>query len=68
MKLVTRLRLSLSYLREPKFKHSIQDTLNSICRCGLDIGTRSHYFLNCPLFHAQRPTLLNNINEVTAQY
>ena len=68
MKLVTRIRLSRSHLREPKFKHSIQDTLNPICRFGLDIETESHYFLHSLLFHAQQPTLLNNINEVTAQY
>ena len=30
----------------------------------LDIETTSHYFLHCPLFHAERSTLLNNINEI----
>ena len=64
MKLVTRLRLGLSHLREHKFKHSFQDTLNPLCGCGLDIETTSHYFLHCPLFHAERSTLLNNVNEI----
>ena len=63
IKLVTRLRLGLSHLREHKFKHSFQDTLNPLCSCGVDIETTSHYFLHCPLFHAERSTLLNNINE-----
>ena len=49
IKLVTRLRLGLSHLREHKFKHSFQDTLNPFCSCGLDIETTSHYFLHCPL-------------------
>ena len=62
-KLVTRLRLGLSHLREHKFKLSYQDILNPLCNCGLDIETASHYFLLCPLFHAERYTLLNNINE-----
>ena len=64
IKLVTRLRLGLSHLREHKFKHSFQDTLNPLCSCGHDIETTSHYFLHCPLFHAERSTLLNNINEI----
>ena len=64
MKLETRLRLGLSHLREHKFKHSFQDTLNPFCSCGLDIETTSHYFLHCPLFHAERSTLLNNVNEI----
>ena len=64
IKLVTRLRLGLSHLREHKFKHSFQDTLNPLCSCGLDIEATSHYFLHSPLFHAERSTLLNNINEI----
>ena len=64
IKLLTRLRLGLSHLREHKFKHSFQDTLNPLCSCGVDIETTSHYFLHCPLFHAERSSLLNNINEI----
>ena len=37
--------------------------MNPLCCCGLDIETIYHYFLHCPLFHAERSTLLNNINE-----
>ena len=64
IKLVTRLRLGLSHLREHKFKHSFQDTLNPFCSCGVDIETTSHYFLHCLLFHAERSSLLNNIDEI----
>ena len=64
IKLVTRLRLSLGHHQEHKFKHSFQDTLNPLCSCGHDIETAPHYFLHCPLFHAERSTLLNNINEI----
>ena len=34
---ITRIRLGLSHLREDKFKHSFQDTLNPICNCGNDV-------------------------------
>ena len=64
IKLVTRLGLVLSHLWEHKFKHSFQDTLNPLCSCGFAVETTSHYFLHCPLFHAERSTLLNNINEI----
>ena len=63
IKLVTRLSLGLSHLQEYEFKHSFQDILNPLCSCGLDIETTSHYFLHCPLFHAEQSTLLNNITE-----
>ena len=43
IKLLTRLRVDLSHLREHKFKHSFQDTLNTICKCGKDIQISSHH-------------------------
>ena len=54
--------LILSHLREHKFKHSFQDTLNPICTCGEDIETTSHYLLHCPDYLEERKTLLNTIS------
>ena len=48
IKLITRLRLGLRHLRENKFKHSFQDTINPLCNCGQDIGSSNHFFLHCP--------------------
>ena len=45
---ITRLRLGLSYLREHKFKHSFQDTINLLCSCSLNIESAEH-FLRCCL-------------------
>ena len=64
IKLITRLRLGLCHFRRHKFKYSFQDTLNPLCSCGLDIETKSHYFLHCALFHGEQSTLLDNINEI----
>ena len=50
IKLVTRLRLGLSHLREHKFKHSFQDTLNPLCSCGVDIATTLIIFSTVPCF------------------
>ena len=46
-----RLYLGLSHLREHKFKHSLQDTLNPFCSCSLDGETNKQVktiFIYCP--------------------
>ena len=48
IKYITRIRLGLSHLREHKFKHSLQDTLNPICNCVNDVKSGIHFFLHCP--------------------
>ena len=59
LKFITRLRLGLSHLREHKFKHSFQDTINPLCSCGLDIESTEHFLLHCPQFVNERHTLLS---------
>ena len=48
IRLITRLRVGMSHLREHKFKQNFQDCLNPICSCGLDIESTSHVRLHCP--------------------
>ena len=57
VKLLTRLRLGLSHLREHKFKHDFQYTLNPVCSCGNNIETLAHFLLHCP--HCCNETLLS---------
>ena len=64
LKLLTRLRLSLSHLRDNKFKHSFQDSLNPICSCGTDVETTTHYLLHCSLFSDERLILISNIRNI----
>ena len=64
IKLITRLRLGLSHLREHKFKHSFQDKINPIyplCNCGQNIASATHFSLHCPFFINERRTLLSTI-------
>ena len=61
IKLITRLRLGLSHLREHKFKHSFQDTINPLCNCGQDIESATHFFLQCFFFINERRTLFSTI-------
>ena len=65
IKLVTSLRLGLSHLREHKFRHSFQDTLNLLCNCGM--GIESSILLQCPSYINERPTLMSNLNLVKPQ-
>ena len=58
IKYITRIRLGL---REHKFKHSFQDTLNPICNCSNDVESAIHFFLHCPLYSNERRTLLNSL-------
>ena len=58
---ITRLRLGLSHLREHKFKHGFQDTLNPLCSCGNDVESTEHFLLHCPQFVNERRTLLSTL-------
>ena len=51
-------------MRERKFKHSFQDSLNPFCSCSLDIKSTAHYFLYCPTHITERRTLLNTIGNI----
>ena len=47
IELLTRLRVGLSHLREHKFRHTFQDTINPLYSCSLEIELTSHFFLHC---------------------
>ena len=64
IKIITRLRLGLSHLREQTFKHSFQDTINPLCNCDQDIESSTHFFLHCPFFINERRTLLSTIHSL----
>ena len=54
--------------REQKFKHSFQDTLNSICNCGEDTENTSHYLLHCLDFLHERKDPLEHSQLYCSQY
>ena len=61
---LTRLRLGLSHLREHKFRHHFNDTLNPLCPCNLEVESVSHFFLHCHFFNNERLILMNGILNV----
>ena len=65
LKLLTRLRVNFSHLREHKFRHNFFDTLNPLCSCSLETESTKHYLLRCPTYSCIRKTLIDNISELT---
>ena len=61
IKLLVRLRLGFSHLRENKFRHN---TLNPLCSCSLEPEITSHYLLCCHNFSFARLALINNLNPI----
>ena len=64
IRLLTRLLLGLSHLREHKFKHIFHDCLNLLCLCSNETETSTHYRLHCPTYTNERMTLLNKIKSI----
>ena len=67
IKLITRLRLGLSHLKQHKFKHSFQDTINPLCNCGQYTDSATHFFLHCPFYVNERRTLLSTIRSLDSK-
>ena len=64
IKLLTRLRVGLSHLREHKFRHNFQDSLDPFCNCGRHIETTIHFFLHCSNYSNQRKTIFEKISNI----
>ena len=46
IKILKRLRVWLSHLRQHKFRHNFQDSLDPFCNCSQHIKTTIHFFLH----------------------
>ena len=64
IKLLTRLRLGLSHLREHKFKHGFLDSLHPICSCAQNTETSTHFLLHFSNYSNERLTFLNIIRNI----
>ena len=60
IKLLTRLRVGLSHLRERKFRHNFQGSLDPFCNCGRHIETTTHLFLHCSNYSNKKKNFLKN--------
>ena len=64
IKLLTRLRVGLSHLREHKFRHNFQDSLDPFRSCGRHIETTIHFFLHRLNYSNQRKILFEKISNI----
>ena len=64
IKLLIRLRLGLNHLREHKFNHNFQDTINPLCPCSLESESTTHFFLRCQNFTDLRNCLMNELIKI----
>ena len=51
-------------MRENKFRHNFQDSLDPLCNCGRHIETTIHFFLHCSNYSNQRKTLFEKITNI----
>ena len=67
LKLLTDLRVGFSHLREHKFKHNFQDTLNPLCPCSLAAEDTYHFFMRCQSFSNQRNVLFDDLDSINSE-
>ena len=58
-----KIRVTFSDLRDHSFNHNF-NCENPQCSCGMEDETSEHFFLHCPLYLAQRSTLLCKISAI----
>ena len=66
LKLLTRLRIGSSQLKERKLKNTFLDSVDPLCSCGNNIESTVHFFLHCANFATQRETRLKKLKSVNA--
>ena len=62
VRLINRMRLGFSYLREHKFGHNFA---NPLCSCILKTENTEHFFLRCQNNLSTCTTLMNELNNVS---
>ena len=62
IKHITRLQLGLSHLREHKFKHDFQDSINPLYNCGHGTESTTHFLLHCALLVRERSTISSTLS------
>ena len=62
VRLLNKLRLGFSHLREHNFKHNLTDTLIPLCLCSLE--DTEHWFLRFQNNISFRTTLMNDLNDI----
>ena len=64
VRLLNRLGLDVSHLKEHTFRRNFFDTLNPLSPCFLETEDTGHLFLRCQNTLSFRTTLMNNLNNI----
>ena len=62
VRLLERLRLGFSQLKEHNLRHNFDGTLNLLCSCFLETKDKEYYFLRCQSNLSFRTNLTNDLN------
>ena len=65
---LTRLSLGFSHLNEHRFRHNLQDCMNPLCSCSLEIEDTSHYLLHYHHFSQYRTDLMNSVKSILENF
>ena len=68
LKFLTCLRLGFSHLNEHRFRHNLQDCMNPLCSCSLEIEDTSHYVLHCHHFSQYHIDLMNRVKSILENF
>ena len=66
-KILTKLRVDFSDLREHRFRHNF-NCESSICRCGVGDESNMHYLTSCNLFSEQRTRLYDSVRPLIPNF
>ena len=64
LKYLTKIKVGLSHLAYHKFRLNFQGCFNSICSCGQEIETSTHFFLHCSNCYCARQTLFEKVIKI----
>ena len=67
VKLLNRLRLGFSHLREHEFRHNFVDTLNPLSSYCLETENKEHYLLRCQNNLSLPTTLTNDLKNINTE-
>ena len=68
LKLLTRLRVGLSHLKEHKFKHNFSNCINPLCSCSLEVESTTHFLLHCLYFSSIRKIFFNELISIGKKF
>jgi len=68
LKFLTRLRLGFSHLNEHRFRHNLENCINPLCSCSLEVDDTIHYLLHCHHFCHLRDDLMNSVSSVCENF